>query len=107
MRSKTQKRIIRQIKIFWFSTTFLAITLLIFAVWQMNAYIHSSSQLSDAKKRVANLSSQNDSLQLQVSQLNSLDNFNKYAESLKNNFEKVDISSIHFVSVPSSHLAEK
>jgi len=83
MRSKTQKRIIRQIKIFWFSTTFLAITLLIFAVWQMNAYIHSSSQLSDAKKRVANLSSQNDSLQLQVSQLNSLDNFNKYAESLK------------------------
>lgn len=107
MRSKTQKRITRQIKIFWFSTTFLAITLLITAVWQMNTYIHSSSQLADVKKQLANLSAQNDSLQLKLSQLNSLDNFNKYAESLKNDFEKVDITSIRFVSVPSSHLAEK
>jgi len=88
MRNSLQNRIARQIKTFWVLSCLTTISLLGFAVWQMNSYIHSSSQLADYQKQISTIAAQNDALEVKLSQLNSLNHFDDYVSAQKDNFQK-------------------
>lgn len=107
MRTSLQNRVSRQIKTFWIFSCLTIILLLGFAVWQMNSYIHSSSQLADYQKQIATITAANDALEVKLSQLNSLNHFDDYVSAQKDNFQKVDVASVRYVNVPASQLAQK
>lgn len=105
--NKQARRATREIKTFW-SAAFLSIVLLLLgAILQINAFIHENSLLKDSQKRIALLSSQNDTLEAKLSQSNSLENFNQYAIAQAGNYEKVDIAAVRYIHASNSQLAKK
>ena len=107
MSSTFQNRVARKIRTFWVFVSVTIISLLGFAVWQMNSYIHASSQLADYQKQIAAITASNDRLEVKLSQLNSLNHFDDYINSQKDNFQKVDVASIRYVALPGTQLAQK
>lgn len=107
MASNFQKRAAGRIKTFWIFSGLAVISLLGFAAWQMNLYIHASSQVADYQKQIASIAAQNDQLEVKLSQLNSLNRFGEYISSQKDNFEKVDVASVRYVALPGTQLAQK
>lgn len=77
------------------------------AIFQLNARIHQSSQLSDLQKRAAALASENDALAASLSQSNSLENFNQYQIAQSGNYELVDVARVRYVRAPKGEFARK
>lgn len=102
-----QSRIKREIKRFWMVASLAVFLLLAGAVLQINAYIHQNSLLNDSKKQVAAISSENDILEANLSQSNSLENFNQYEVAQAGNYEKVDVASIRYVQASNGQLAKR
>ena len=107
MSSSFQSRVAGRIRTFWIFVSTTVILLLGFAVWQMNSYIHASSREADYQKQIVALAAQNDQLEVKLSQLNSLNHFDDYINSQKDNFQKVDVASIRYVALPGTQLAQK
>jgi len=97
----------REIKKFWFASTALLFLLFAGALWQLNALIHQNSQLTDYRKQLGRISSENGALEIKFSQLNSLENFNQYAIAQAQNYEKVDVISVRYVHAPNEQLARR
>ena len=107
MSSKSKNNLARNIRTFWALASLTVVSLLMVAVWQMNSYIHSSSQEADFSKQIATLSAQNDALEVKLSQLNSLSHFDDYISAQKDSFQKVDVASVRYVALPGTQLAQK
>jgi len=107
MSSTFQSKVAGKIRAFWIFVSSTVILLLGFAVWQMNSYIHASSQEADYQKQIAAITAQNDQLEVKLSQLNSLNHFDDYINSQKDSFQKVDVASIRYVALPGTQLAQK
>jgi hypothetical protein len=107
MNRRLHKNAKNEMKKFW-SLSFFAVCLLVAgAVLQLNGFIHQSSLLSDSKKQIALLSSENDNFEVKLSQSNSLDNFSQYMAAQVGNYEKVDVASVKYVHASGSQLAKK
>lgn len=107
MSSQPRSRAKREIKSFWMISSLAVFSLLAAAVLQINANIHQNSLLSDSKKQIASLSSENDVLETKLSQSNSLENFNQYEIAQAGNYEKVDVASIKYVKAADSQFARR
>ena len=101
-RSKMKKRLFG----FWTLSSLAIFSLLAAAVLQINAYIHQNSLADDYRGRIARLSEQNDELEFQLSQSNSLERFSQYEAAQLSNYEKVDVASVRYIHAPESQLAK-
>ena len=107
MHASFQKRAAKQIKTFWLFSCLAVILLLGFAVAQTNSYIHKNSLILDYQKQIAKISSQNDILEINLSQANSVGNFDNYVKNQEANFEKVEVASVRYVNAFSGQLANQ
>jgi len=96
-----------EIKAFWAVSSLSIMLLLGGAVLQINGYIHQNSLLSDSRKQIAMISSDNDVLETKLSQTNSLENFNQYAVAQAGNFEKVDVANVLYIHAANEQLAKR
>jgi len=101
--SRSKKK--KQIFTFWSLASLAIFSLLSAAVLQINAYIHQNSVADDYKDQISQLSAQNDELEVQLSQSNSLERFNQYEMAEAANYEKVDVASVRYIHAPDSQLA--
>lgn len=101
-RSKMKKRFFG----FWTLSSLAIFFLLAAAVLQINAYIHQNSVVDDYRDRISRLSEQNDELEYQLSQSNSLARFSQYEAAQLDNYEKVDVASVRYIHAPGSQLAK-
>jgi hypothetical protein len=101
-RSKAKKQALK----FWSAVTLAVFALFSGAVLQINASIHQNSVLDDYRERIAALSSENDELEVKLSQSNSLENFNQYEIMQAGNYEKVDVASVRYIHASDSQLAK-
>jgi hypothetical protein len=106
MSRQARSKIKKQVFTFWSVSSLTVFSLLAGAVLQINAYIHQNSVADDYKDQIAQLSSQNDELEAQLSQSNSLAKFNEYETAQAGNYEKVDVASVRYIHVPDSQLAK-
>ena len=102
-RSKIKKETMR----FWSAVMLLIFVLFSGAVLQINASIHQNSVLDEYRTRIAGLSSENDELEVKLSQSNSLDNFNQYEIMQAGNYEKVDVANVRYIHASDAQLAKK
>lgn len=106
--SRQQKtKIKKEIKKFWSAVSLAVFFLLSGAIFQIHTSIHQNSVLSDYQKQIAQLSSENDELQVQLSQSNSLDSFNQYEIMQAGNYEKVDVANVRYIHAADPQLARK
>jgi len=75
-------------------------------VLQINAYIHQNSVVNNYKDQIARLSAENDEMEVELSQSNSLEKFNEYEAAQAGNYEKVDVASVRYIHAPDSQLAK-
>jgi len=107
MSKKMKMRAGKSLKMFWFASFLATAALLVGAVMQINSYIHADSYARDCARKVALLTGENDSLAVNLSQSNSLERFREYATTQADNYEKVDVGTVHYVKVPGEQLAKK
>lgn len=107
MSKRSGLKLKKEIKIFWTASSLAVCFLLGGAVWQLNGFIHESSLLKDCQKQIALISSENDQLQAELSQSNSLENFNEYEIAQAGNYEKVDIASVRYIGASGNEFARK
>jgi len=100
-KSKAKKATVK----FWSAVSLVIFVLFSGAVLQINASIHQNSVLDEYRSRIAGLSSENDELEVQLSQSNSLDKFNQYEIMQAGNYEKVDVASVRYIHATDSQLA--
>ena len=106
MSKQARSKIKKQIFGFWSLMSITIIVLLAGAVLQINAYIHQNSVANNYKERVAQLSAENDEMEVRLSQSNSIDKFNEYEMAQVKNYEKVDVASVRYIHAPGSQLAK-
>ncbi|MFA6376494.1 MAG: hypothetical protein WCX69_03800 [Candidatus Paceibacterota bacterium] len=107
MSRQSKSRAKKEIKAFWAGSSLLIALFLGGAVLQINGYIHQNSLLSDSKKQITAITSENDVLEVKLSQTNSLENFNQYAVAQADNFEKVDVASVLYIHAANDQLAKR
>ena len=88
---------------FWIINVVLAITLLIFCIFQINMQTKETSLIKTYEQKIAQISEQNKNLEINFSQKNSLKNFEILLEDL--NFEKV--TKIDYIQVLESSVVAK
>ena len=83
------------LRIFWLLSILLTITCLVFYIFQVNAEISERYSIQEYQERIAQISKENQSLEINSAQINSLDNLTLLLEEL--NFEETD--KIHYIRV--------
>ncbi len=100
-------RFIRDFKAFWILSASAIVLLLSLAVLQLNDYIHQNSLAKDCRNRIASLTGETETLEVDLSSTNSLENFDKYVAAQTGNFEKVQVETIKYIKAPGGQLARK
>ena len=83
------------LRVFWLLSALLTITFLVFYIFQVNAEVSERYSIQENQKRIAEISKENQSLEISSAQMNSLDNLTLLLEGL--DFEKTD--RIHYIRV--------
>jgi len=83
------------LRVFWLLSILLTITCLVFYIFQVNAEISGRYSIQEYQERIAQISKENQSLEINSAQINSLDNLTLLLEEL--NFEETD--KIHYIRV--------
>ncbi len=83
------------LRVFWLLSILLTITFLVFYIFQVNAEASERYSIQEYQKRIAEISKENQSLEISSAQINSLDNLTILLKEL--NFEKTD--KIHYIRV--------
>jgi hypothetical protein len=76
-------------------------------ILQINGYTHQNSLIKDYKKQVAAISRENDSLEVKLSQSDSIAHFNQYEIALAGDYEKVSVDAIKFVKKENLEMARR
>ncbi len=77
---------IKQLKLIWFSLALIIIFLLIFSIYQFNAYTQAVYFISSSERKISQLSQENKILEIDLAMASSLLNMENYLES----FEKTE-----------------
>jgi len=83
------------LRVFWLLSILLTITFLVFYIFQVNAEVSERYLIQEHQKRIAEISKENQGLEISSAQINSLDNLTFLLEEL--NFEETD--KIHYIRV--------
>jgi len=90
------------LKTFWVFSIILAITLLVFYISQVNLMTRETYLIQEHQKKIGELSKENEILEINLSQQNSLSNIEILVKNL--NFEKID--KIHYIQVLESQVVQ-
>jgi cell division protein FtsL len=90
-------------KLFWIIFITLIITLPIFYIFQVNDLTSKTYQIRDSQKKINELFSENEGLEIKLSKLNSLVNIETLIK--KFNFEKAD--RIHYIQISESQIVKE
>ncbi len=91
------------LKLFWIFSLILIITLLAFYVFQFNALTSETYKIQDSQKKINELFSENENLEIELAKLNSLSTIETLIEEF--NFEKVD--KIHYIQILESQIVKE
>jgi len=91
------------LRIFWLLSILLTIAFLVFYIFQVNAEVSERYSIQRYQKRIAEISKENQNLEISSAQINSLDNLTLLLEKL--NFEKTD--KIHYIQVLDTQVVAK
>jgi len=81
------------LRVFWILSALLVITFLVFYIFQVNAEVSERYSIQENQRRIAEISKENQSLEISSAQINSLENLTLLLEG--SNFEKID--KIHYI----------
>jgi len=91
------------LRMFWFLSALLITTLLVFYIFQVNAEVSERYLIQKYETTIAEISKENQNLEISSFQVNSLNNVTSLLENL--NFEK--IGRIHYIRVLDSQVVTK
>lgn len=91
------------LKLFWILSIISIMTLLAFYIFQVNAIVSESYQIQNYQRKLNAISEQNEILEINSAQVNSLGNIEEQIQEL--GFEKVD--QVHYIQVLKSQIATK
>jgi len=91
------------LKIVWILSIFLIITLLVFYIFQIKSVISEGYLLQNYQKKLNKLSQENEILEINLAQVNSLGNIEKEIQKL--GFEKID--KVYYIQVLESQIVTK
>ena len=86
-------RLVFNLKIFWISIFSLAIFLIVFSIFQLNAYTKSYYFIQNAQNQLGQLTEKNRNLEISFSNTNSLNNISEHIK----NFEA--ITKIEYIRI--------
>jgi len=89
--------------VFWISTVILIAALLVFYIFQANWIVSESYQIQNYQRKLNELARENEILEINSAQVNSLGNVEQLVEGL--NFEKV--GQVHYIRVLESQIVTK
>lgn len=93
------------LRVFWLLSILLTITFLVFYIFQVNAEVSERYLIQGCQKRIAEISKENQSLEISSAQINSLENLTLLLEEL--NFEKTDTGKVHYIRVLDTQVVAK
>ncbi|MBZ9569636.1 hypothetical protein KJA16_01805 [Patescibacteria group bacterium] len=91
------------LKLFWIFSLILIITLLAFYIFQFNALTSETYKIQDSQKKINELFSENENLEIKLAKLNSLATIETLIEEF--DFEKVD--KIHYIQILESQIVKE
>ena len=93
------------LKAFWTLTIVSIISLLFFYIFQVNFLTKEAYLIQDYQKKLANLSLENENLEINFSKSNSLANIENYFSN--QNFEKANPGQIKYTKILESEIVTK
>lgn len=90
-------------KLFWIFSLVLIISLLVFYIFQFNAFTSENYKIQDSQKKINGLSSENEILEIRLAKFNSLATIETLIKEF--NFEKVD--KIHYIQISESQIVKE
>lgn len=91
------------LRFFWLLSILLTITFLVFYIFQVNVEVSKRYSIQEYQKRIAEISKENQGLEINSARINSLDNLTLLLEKL--DFEKTD--KIHYIRVLDTQVVAK
>lgn len=91
------------LRAFWLLSILLTIAFLVFYIFQVNVEVSERYSIQEYQERIAEISKENQSLEINSAQINSLDNLTLLLEGL--NFEETD--KIHYIRVLDTQVVAK
>ena len=91
------------LKLFWIFSLILIITLLVFYIFQFNALTSETYKIQDSQKKINELFSENENLEIKLAKLNSLASIETLIKEF--DFEKVD--KIHYIQILESQIVKE
>ncbi|MDI6591539.1 MAG: hypothetical protein QME61_01165 [Patescibacteria group bacterium] len=91
------------LKSFWILSIISIIALFSFYIFQINSIVSESYQIQNYQKRIKVINQNNEALEINLTQVNSLENIEKQIEEL--GFEKA--GQIHYIRVLESQIVTK
>jgi len=92
-------------KLFWIITSILILVLVVFYIFQVNAFAKETYFIQDYERKLSQLSGENESLEVDFSRFNSLVNIENYLQS--QNFEKVNQGEVKYIQIPGGSVAAR
>jgi hypothetical protein len=89
------------LKLFWFLTALSIVALLAFYVFQINRLVSEIYSIQEYERKISEISTENQNLEISSARTNSLDNIVALVEEL--NFEKAD--KIHYIQILDTQVA--
>jgi len=91
------------LKLFWVLSLILILILLMFYIFQFNVLTSESYKIQNSQKKINELSFENENLEIQLAEINSLANIETLIKEF--DFEKVD--KIHYIKILESQIVKE
>jgi len=92
-------------KVFLTITLISILALLVFYVFQVNAFTEETYLIQSYEKKLSQLSEENESLEVNFSRFNSLANIENYLQN--QNFKKVNQGQVRYIQIPGGSVAAR
>ncbi len=92
-------------KVFLTITLISILVLLVFYVFQVNAFTEETYLIQSYEKKLSQLSEENESLEVNFSRFNSLANIENYLQN--QNFKKVNQGQVRYIQIPGGSVAAR
>ena len=91
------------LKFLWIFSSLFIISLFVFYIFQFNYLTSENYQIKKSQEKIEELSDENESLEIQLTKLNSLTSLENLISS--QNFEKID--KIHYIQILDSQMVKQ